>query len=986
MAPAYADRKHLDLEIAIIGMAGRFSGSPNLRQFWQNLLDGREGISFFNDDELRESGATVEELRRSNYVKAAGILEDCELFDREFFAITPKEAELIDPQHRVFLECAWEAFEDAGYVPEAVPGLVGVFAGTAISSYFLTHVLPNLSQTAALGLFLTSVSNDKDYLPTRTSYKLNLKGPSVSVGTACSTSLVAAHLACKSLLAGECDMALAGGAAIHFPIKTGYVYQEGGILSPDGHCRAFDEQAQGTVCGSGVAAVLLKRFEDAVNDRDHIYAVIRGSAINNDGYRKVGFTAPSIEGQAEVIRLAHFMADVNPDTISYVEAHGTGTAIGDPIEVQALTEAFRTATNRRQFCAMGSVKTNLGHAQEAAGVAGLIKTTLALKHRKLPPSLHFHKPNPKLNIENTPFYINDKLQDWPSSGQPLRAGVSSFGIGGTNVHMVLEEAPRTSGSAPLREWHLLTLSARSPSALEELTTRLCQHLEQNADVNLADAAYTCHVGRKAFAYRRTVICSGRDDAIAALRTVDEMLLNDGLAAGPSVALLFPGKAALSRKAIAELYRAEQTFHKHVEDCLELLTEGKPEVANLFAADSSSSSQAQPASGQNGRQYFNEALFIAQFALAQLWMHWGLQVKAMAGSGVGELVTMSLSGMLSVRDALKMVSLRRRLIDSVSSALNPSTVGNGHSSSAAKLDSQSVTVSSMVSAFAENLKQQFQIAPPILSCFSCSSGEWMRTDHVCSPRYWEAQLEDVPRLADTVSKLSSSGISLVLEVGPGGTLSGFGKDCAPVGQKDKLTVISSLAPTHESAIAMLLESVGKLWVRGWIPNWENFHAGEQRSRVPLPTYPFERTLCRLASSGQPSLLAVSRNRQRSPAEPARQDSGVCEPVMSVEISSEDSKSELAMRAELECKVAEIWQQLLGVKEIGNDDDFFDLGGDSLLVTQFVSRLSEMFPVELPLDSVYDKPTIANIARVLETLLLQKLNTISDKEASRLAALG
>ena len=428
-------------EIAIIGIAGRFPGANNIDEFWQNLRDGAESISFFSDEELEASNIGSETLSDPNYVKARGVIEDAEFFDAPFFGFTPMEAQTMDPQHRIFLECAWEALEDAGYDAEKYKGSIGIYAGVAVNTYVVNNLLSNHNLVESIDDLPTAIGSDKDFLATRVSYKLNLKGPSVVVQTACSTSLVAVHLACQSLLSGECDIALGGGISIKVPQKRGYFYQEGGIYSPDGHCKAFDANAQGTVGGDGVGIVVLKRLSDALAAGDHIYAVIKGSAINNDGSLKVGYTAPGVEGQAEVITKALAMAEVLPETVRYVEAHGTGTALGDVVEIAALTQAFRASTNKKGFCAIGSVKTNTGHLNTAAGVTGLIKTTLLLKHRELPPSLHFTEPNPKIDFANSPFFVNNTLSEWVVSKYPRRAGVSSFGIGGTNAHVVLEEAP-----------------------------------------------------------------------------------------------------------------------------------------------------------------------------------------------------------------------------------------------------------------------------------------------------------------------------------------------------------------------------------------------------------------------------------------------------------------------------------------------------------------------------------------------------------------
>jgi acyl transferase domain-containing protein len=912
------------LEIAIIGMAGRFSGSPDLSHFWQSLLRGAEGISFFSDEELLSSGVSTEEFSRPNYVKAAGILNDCELFDREFFGFTPKEAELIDPQHRMFLECAWEAFEDAGYVPDDFSGLVGVFAGAAISTYFLNYILPNLDSTCALGTFVASLSNDRDYLPTRTSYKLNLRGPSVAVGTACSTSLVATHLACKALLAGECDMALAGAAAVHFPIKAGYLFHEGGIVSPDGHCRTFDAQARGTVCGSGVGAVVLKRLAEAVADRDHIYAVIKGSAVNNDGNRKVGFTAPSVNGQAEAIRLAHFMADVDPDTISYIEAHGTGTPIGDPIEVQALTQAFRTVTSRKQFCAIGSVKTNLGHTLEAAGLAGLIKTALSLKHRKLPASLHLSRPSPKLDLESTPFYVNDKLREWPNTNGPRRAGVSSFGIGGTNAHAILEEAPDISGGPSLRDRYLLTLSARSAAALDQTAERLCDYLDEHRDVNIADVAYTCHFGRKAFHHRRVVVCKDVEEAVRGLRgqNSNNVFSNNEstTATEPRVVWMFPGFCDGLGNVAAELYQVEKVFRMEADSCFEFLRRD----AQVDIGSFEQSTHA---------VYADVLMFVAEFALAKLWMHWGVRPRAVVGHSIGEFVAACLAGVFSLEDALKIMVTRGKLI-------------------------QSLPVESMMNRISIVLTESmrhFPTHPPQIPYLSCVTGNWITPEEACDPKYWGEHLRRPLGFADLIERLCDGEPQVFLEVGIGQTLCELIHGHSVRKKCGRSVVLPSLPSSDqkESAISVLLSSLGRLWLEGWSPSWHSFHRDEQRVRLSLPTYPFERDLCRVPST--PTNRPV-----HSPSQ------------------------DVSPKVELHRRITELWRELLGIEKIGTDSDFFDLGGDSLLATQLFSRLSDMFPVDLPLDKFYDKPTIAHLVRIVESLLCRKLEEIPDLAAASMVS--
>ncbi len=508
------------LEIAIIGMAGRFPGAKNIDEFWRNLRHGKESITFFSDEDLRSAGVDPSLLGDSKYVRAAAVLDGVDSFDAAFFDCNPREAELLDPQHRLFLETAWEAIEDAGYNTEAYKGALGVYAGASKSNY--GHSLSSDSQWAdAGGAYQLNISTGGDFLPTRVSYKLNLQGPSINVQTACSTSLVAVHLACQGLLNGECDMVLAGGVSVSFPRRLGYRYQEGMILSPDGHCRAFDAKSQGTVGGEGVGVVVLKRLADAIADGDSVHAIIKGSAINNDGCQKVGYTAPSVEGQAKVIRAAQVMANVEPESVSYIEAHGTGTELGDPIEVAALTKAFQSRTPNKGFCAIGSVKTNIGHLDVAAGVAGLIKTVLALKHKLLPANLHFVAPNPKIDFENSPFYVNHRLSEWQPGTTPRRAGVSSFGIGGTNAHVVLEEAPVAETSLCPRGRHLLLLSAKTERALEHATKNLASYLK--------DAFRSQSRRRCLYATNRTpalrlppgyAVCSNVEEAVNALESLD----------------------------------------------------------------------------------------------------------------------------------------------------------------------------------------------------------------------------------------------------------------------------------------------------------------------------------------------------------------------------------------------------------------------------------------------------------------------------------
>ncbi|NER01884.1 MAG: type I polyketide synthase, partial [Okeania sp. SIO3C4] len=583
------EQEYNDNEIAIIGMSGRFPGARNLEEFWDNLKNGVESISLLSDKQLTKSGIGPETLNNPNYVKVSSTVSDIDMFDANFFNYSPREAEEIDPQQRLFLECAWEAIESSGYNPENYEGSIGVYTGTGMPAYLMY----NLGSEDFILLdgrsFAQMVANDKDYLATRTAYKLNLTGPAISIQTACSTSLVAVHLACQSLLNGECDMALAGGTSIQVPQNVGYLHQEGLIGSHDGHCRAFDARSSGTVFGNGVGAVLLKPLQDAIADGDCIHAVIKGSAINNDGSLKLGYTAPSVDGQAAVISEAQAVASVNPETITYIEAHGTGTELGDPIEIEALTRAFSEHTDQKQFCAIGSLKTNVGHMNTAAGIGALIKTVLALKHNLIPPSLHYEQPNPQINFTDSPFYVNNTLSEWKRNGTPLRAGVSSFGIGGTNSHVVLEEAPsqiKEEDDDSQRPVHLLTLSGKSPTALADLVDSYHNYLESHPDLDLGDVCYTANTGRVHFNHRLAVVADNQAELVEKLQQFKleegtshatsvpgvcsgKLLIN---AAAPKVAFLFTGQGSQYVNMGKELYEQAPVFRAALNECEEILEE------------------------------------------------------------------------------------------------------------------------------------------------------------------------------------------------------------------------------------------------------------------------------------------------------------------------------------------------------------------------------------------------------------------------------
>ena len=678
------------MEIAIIGMAGRFPGAKNLDEFWRNLRDGVESITFFTDEELGSFGVDKNQINDPNYVKAAGLIDDIEMFDAAFFGYSPREAELIDPQHRIFLECAWEALESAGYSAEQCDALIGVFGGVGSNSYIF-NIYSNPAFINSVDMTQLTIANEKDYLTTRVSYKLNLRGPSVDVQSACSTALVAVHMARQSLLHYECDIALAGGIYVGAQ-KSGYLYSKGGIMSPDGHCRTFDAGAEGSVGGNGVGIVVLKRFEDAIADGDFIHAVIKGSALNNDGSLRAGYTAPGVEGQAEVIVRAQAIAEVAAESITLLEAHGTATALGDPIEFAACAKAFRTKTSAKQFCAIGSVKTNVGHTGEAAGIAGLLKTVLALKHRQIPPSLHFEKSNPQINLADSPFYVNTTLLPWNTSQVPRRAGVNSFGLGGTNVHVIVEEASPLERPEKARPAQLLIFSAKSEAALEAQTNNLADYLRQNPDQNLADVAYTLQMGRSAFSHRRMLVCRNANDAIESLASRNPKLIFDSVCQKGSrpVAFMFAGLGDQYVSMGRGLYLNEKVFREQVDLCslllrpvigLDLREVLYPEKAELSSTPDESTALNMPAAGIDFRkmlghgnqqpdedtQRLNQtfiaqpALFVIEYALAKLLMQWGITAQAMIGFSLGEYVAACLAGVISLEDALKLVAQRAQMI-------------------------------------------------------------------------------------------------------------------------------------------------------------------------------------------------------------------------------------------------------------------------------------------------------------------------------------
>lgn len=887
-------------DIAIVGMAGRFPGSPDIAAFWRNLKEGVESVRWFSEAELRKAGVDPALLSNPAYVRARAMVEGADLFDAEFFGLTPREAEISDPQQRLLLECAWDAMENSGY-GGVEPGPTGVFVSALMNAY-LPAVLSRSDLVESAGLLRIYLGNDRDHFATWISYKLNLTGPSATVQTACSSSLVAVHMACQSLLTYQCDMALAGGVNIGIPQMTGYLYQLGGILSRDGHCRAFDAAGSGSVPGEGAGVVVLRRLQDALNSGDPIRAVIKGSAVNNDGARRVGFTAPSVEGQAEVVAMAHAMAEVQPSEISYIETHGSGTSLGDPVEVAALARAFHSDGTGATL--IGSVKTNIGHAGAAAGVAGLIKTVLSLENEMIPPSLHFEKSNPEIDFGATPFHVNNRLAPWPRSGQARFAGVSSFGLGGTNAHLVLQEAPeRKRRVVEPCTGYLLTISAQSRAALQAATRRLSEFLAGNPDTDLKDVAYTLQVGRRRFDYRRVVVCNSREEAIESLSALNPE--NVFSATEPlrrrELMFLFPGVGDHYPGMARDLYEQEPTFRAAIDECSAILApELGQDIRKLLLPPRENSV---PRAGSNGLDLklmlsgrnksgathdgldrvsiVHAAVFIVEYALARMWQGFGLTPRGLLGYSLGEYVCACLAGVFELRDVLKLVVERGRLIEKLPAGLmlavplaaeklspwlNPQislsglcepalTVVAGAPQAVEELETtlarENIVCKRLASTHALHswmmtpaagdlaaLVARFRRRPPQIPYVSNVTGQWITPEQAASPEYWAEHLCKPVRFSEGLRSLCAGANAALLEVGPGQMLTSLAMQIAG---HDPLAAIPSLRPAYESQSDLRFAhgALAKLWLAGVEVNWAAYHKTDGARRIALPSYPFQR---------------------------------------------------------------------------------------------------------------------------------------------------
>jgi acyl transferase domain-containing protein len=964
--------------VAIIGMAGRFPMGGGLAGFWSGLAEGRESLTRFADDPA------------SGFVAAHGIVPDGDLFDADFFGCAPSEAFLLDPQQRMFLECAWEALEHAGYDPYSYDGAIGVYAGCGDTGH-LEQLREHKARFPEVSELQFRLASSVDFLTSRIAYKLGLTGPAVTVQTACSTSLVAVHVAAQALLAGECDMALAGGITLHVPYPHDEPGEDG-IVAPDGHCRAFDADASGTIASDGAGIVVLKRLDEALADGDHICAVIMGSAVTNDGSAKVGFTAPGVDGVAAAVHAAHVVADIDPATIDYVEAHGTGTPVGDPIEVRALTKAFAMGTPDTGFALLGTVKSNIGHTDVAAGVVGLLKVVLALQHELIPATLHFRAPNPALDLPSSPFQVNAEARLWPRNGHPRRAGINSMGLGGTNAHVVVQEAPPASGEGSEPAWshQILPLSARSPAALATAAADLAGHLRNTPDLPLADVSWTLQKGRRPFAHRGFVVATDRADAVRALTREDPGRLMTAPYPAPTeprpVVFLFPGQGGQHTGMAEELYRGQRAFRADIDACAGLAAPRLGlDLRKVLFPDRRDEVIAAAARRRLATISFSQpAVFAVEYALARLWQAWGVQPAAVTGHSLGAYAAAAIAGVLSLPDAMTLVLERSQLLSEMPAGamlavplsagdLEPQ-LGPDLSLAAVNGPAQCVVAGSVgaINAFQgrmaaggldgrllhigvaahshmvepslaafEKMVASVELRPPVIPWISDRTGRPVSPGEATDPAYWSAHLRQTVNFSAVLAAVLKQGDIALLEVGPGRTLGSLARQ-HPACTASQPVVASMPHPSDDVAgPGVLLAAAGRLWQAGVPIDWGAVHAGEQRRRVPLPTYPFEH----------------QRFRVDQAADPGAQDTAI--------VAADAASAAVAVwPTQTQAAVAAAYRAILGADLVDGERNFFDLGGDSMLAARVAAILRRELGVQVGVRSVFQAPTVAGLAAMID----------------------
>ncbi|MEO7976391.1 beta-ketoacyl synthase N-terminal-like domain-containing protein [Flavobacterium sp.] len=998
-------------DIAIIGMSGKFPKSENIEHFWKNLQEGREMIHFYSDEELKELGVNIKE-KDTNFVAASSRIDNAECFDYQFFGYTKNEAEIMDPQTRLLHEHIWLALEDAGTKTTDYGGKIGLY--TAVNDNFNWRLHAKISNNNKVNPFYANQLANRSFANTLISYKLNLKGPSLIVDTACSSSLAAVHLACRNLLLKECSIAVTGGVKILTRKETGYNYEEGMIYSKDGHCRAFDDSSSGIVNGEGVGIVVLKRLEDALKDRDNIYAVIRATALNNDGNRKVGYTAPSVQGQYECINFAHRMADVTPESIGYIETHGTATKLGDPIEIEALNKAFNYNTNHS--CAIGSVKTNIGHLDSAAGIAGLIKATMSIHRKSIPESLHFETPNQQINFKKGPFFVNTKLKNWKNES-PLRAGVSAFGIGGNNVHVVLEEAPERAGSDSCNPYYLLRYSAKSQWSLDKFQEKLKTFLVTKEDSKLSDLAYTLQTGRDHFKYSRFLVCESKDEAIKILESEDqEEVFSGKLKNAHKITFMCSGSGSQYLNMGKDLYRDNQFFKEFIDKGFAFLEKetGIDYAAILFAENDTKKQTIDI----NENRHTQPLVFVFEYAIAKTLIQLGLNPDYLIGHSTGEYVAACLSGIFSFEAALSLLIKRGELMSAAPKG-GMLSIGLSKEKLTAYLNSQvSIAVinspescvvsgttegidqlkdlleekdiacsqirvslaahSFLMDSVLEEFKEVFSsitLSEPKIPILSNYTGEILTNEEATSVSYWVNHLRNTVQFSNGLQQLLAIKNMVFLEIGPGNVLTSVFKQHSEENIHDHIALNMVRHPSQEiNDTRFFLQRLGELWFQGFDINWENYYGDYLPNKISAPAYVFHKTkfLARVNPLDNLDVNSIGTV-QYNAGDTLKEDEEIYEEDGDRELMNTPYKEPSTAT---EKELVEIWQDFFSINKIGILDDFFALGGNSLKGVTMLKLIQKTFEIDIKIKDFYKKSTIKGLAAEIDLAL--KFVTVQEEE--------
>lgn len=984
--------------IAVIGMACKVPGADNYKNFWELIVQKEEKIQFFNEEELEQSGVPSELYSRKEYIPARGILSNIDQFDADFFGYTPSEARIMDPQHRIFLEQSWIALEDAGYTADSFSGKIGIYAGMNDSTYFSNHLLPNPTIKENYDTQQLSLATSTHYLSTKVAYALGLKGPSITINTACSTGLVSIAMACNGLINHDCDIALAGAITIVTPQKNGYLYQELGIFSPDGHCRVFDANSHGTVLSNGCGVVVLKRLIDALKDNDNILGVVRGWSINNDGNSKVGFTAPSIEGQIECVKEALLRAEVAPTEIEYVESHGTGTLIGDPIEVASLSKAYEYETHQKsQYCALGSIKANIGHTDSASGTIGFIKTILALHHKILPPQINYTENNPNIDFENSPYYINQELRSWETIHKKRTAAVHSLGFGGTNAHMILQEAPhiKTTNS---KSANLLVVSAKNSKSLEAILQTLKDFIlnsmkKEYPNTYLADLIYTLQVGRKAFKYRAAIVYQNFEHLINILNASDllkKYVINNTDKKPKRIIFGFTGQGSQYANMAYDIYQEHPYFKQIIDECC---TQLQPDLGIdlrvlLFPKTIEETAVANEKLRET--QFTQPALFIIEYALAKFLMSFGIKPDAMIGHSIGEYVAATISGVLSLKNGLKLVILRAKLMASsepgvmlvvplskkevetflnndveivVHNAPNLCVVAgtkeeivqfkdqiqdllNVKGLSCRLLNTSHAFHSKLMDPILDkfyDLSLQYALSEPNIPYISNVTGNWISKKDLANKRYWNEHLRKTVLFSTGIETLNLSMEDVFIEVGPGHVLTQLIQQHTFTSKPLLLQTLNSHNESNQNSYVYFLETLGKLWISHFSIDWEHLYTNEIRQRCSAPTYQFDKKSYWVGTDiiNQDKIDDIGNN------------------ISSMEVLTDQHNNPITEQLKT------IWSTVLGIDSIDLDDDFYDLGGHSLLAVSLLSKINFHFKIKIPSTTLFKVKTIRGLATIIES---------------------